>query len=80
MEDLVCPECNASISFASSLIVASCTLCGADLDLSSCEPVAVELAPAGEVRSRLMSGLYGAPVNACIADTPTSLRVDPWAT
>jgi ribosomal protein S27E len=50
MKDLVCPECGSSISFASASVVASCTLCGADLDLSSAEPVKVELAPAGEVR------------------------------
>jgi ribosomal protein S27E len=46
--DLVCPECNASISFASASIVASCTLCGADLDLPSAEPVEVQIAPAGQ--------------------------------
>jgi hypothetical protein len=50
MKDLVCPECSSSISFASASMVASCTLCGADLDLSCAEPVEVELAPASEVR------------------------------
>src|SRR6476620_7671801 len=37
MKDLICPECNASISFASASVVACCTLCGADLDLPSVE-------------------------------------------
>lgn len=48
MKDLVCPECNASISFASASMVASCTLCGADLDLSGAEPVEAQVAPAGQ--------------------------------
>lgn len=38
VEDLVCPECNANISFASASMVASCTLCGADLEVLSVEP------------------------------------------
>ena len=50
MKDLVCLECRSSISFASASIVASCTLCGADLDLSGAAPVEVELAAAGEAR------------------------------
>jgi hypothetical protein len=50
MKDLVCPECSSSISFASASLVASCTLCGADLDLSCAEPAEVELAPAGHIR------------------------------
>jgi ribosomal protein S27E len=49
MEDVVCPECNASISFASASMVASCTLCGADLDLPRAGPVEVQPAPAGQV-------------------------------
>jgi uncharacterized protein with PIN domain len=49
MKDLVCPECSASISFASASMVASCTLCGADLDLPSAEPVEAQVAPAGQV-------------------------------
>jgi hypothetical protein len=49
MKDLVCPECNASISCASASMVASCTLCGADLDLSGATPVEMHVAPAGQV-------------------------------
>ncbi len=47
MKDLICPECSASISFASAAMVASCTLRGADLDLSSVEPDEVQVASAG---------------------------------
>jgi hypothetical protein len=49
-DDLVCPECSSSISLASASMVASCTLCGADLDLSSAGPAEAELAPAGKDR------------------------------
>ena len=50
MKDVVCQECSSSISFASASVVASCTLCGADLDLSSAEPVEVAVSAADEVR------------------------------
>jgi hypothetical protein len=48
VKDLVCPECSSSISFASASLVASCTMCGADLDLSNAEPAAVALTTSGD--------------------------------
>ena len=56
MRDLVCPECSSSISFASASMVASCTLCGADLDLSSADQVEVDVAPAANGAARTLTG------------------------
>jgi len=56
MKDLICPECNASISFASASVVACCTLCGADLDLPSAELSEVSGALGAEVSPGAVRG------------------------